>query len=417
MSVKTAVLVSGRGSNLRALLEAKKNGRLPQADICLVISNKPDAAALEVAQKYGVPAAAVDQKLFGKDRGAHERAIIEQLHAAKVEFIVLAGYMRLLTPALLGSYENRIINIHPSLLPAFPGIDAQRQAIEYGVKISGCTVHFVSQATDAGPIILQRVVPIVSGDNEHSLAARILIEEHKALPLAVDLYTRGLLRIHEREVEVLPGDTSFPDMIGAVPNAPELLLATGNNHKVKEIRAILADVALNFRTATEFTEHPEPEENALDYLGNARIKARAWTQRTGLWTLADDSGLEVDALDGQPGVLSARYARTGQERIAKLLKERKKVPDAQRTARCGCTVVLRSPDGTEHHETGACEGRIDTEARGANGFGYDPIFIPEGFNGKHLAELADDTKNSISHRARALFALKPRLEKLARGES
>jgi phosphoribosylglycinamide formyltransferase-1 len=379
------------------------------------VSNDPTAPALEVAARYGVRAIAIDHRPFGKDRAAHERALVAALDEAGVQFVVLAGYMRLLTPLILDRFACRMINIHPSLLPSFPGVGAAKQAVEYGVRFSGCTVHFVTAEMDGGPIILQRMVPVLPLDTEHTLGARILMEEHLALPACVDLFTRGLLNLEGRRVTVMPGTTSYPEVVGGLPTSVSVLIASGNAHKVQEITAILSEVALTFRSTADFGNLTEPEENAPDYLGNALIKARTWNERSGLWTLADDSGLEVDALNGRPGVLSARYASTAAERNRKLLAELQVLPMEQRRARFVCTVALCGGSGREYHATGVCEGHIAFEARGLNGFGYDPIFVPEGFGGRHLAELSESTKNNISHRARALFGLKPLLERLARG--
>lgn len=410
--IPTAILVSGRGSNLRALLESAAAGHLPGADIRLVISNQPDAPALVVARQHRVETIAVDHRPFKGDRAAHEAVILEHLERHGIEFVVLAGYMRVLTGLLIGHFEGRMINIHPSLLPAFPGTHAQRQAVEYGVRASGCTVHFVTEQMDAGPIILQRVVPVLPDDSEETLSARILTEEHQALPQAVDLVTRGRLAISGRRVRILPNPDSDTKTPLLLPKTLEILVATGNAHKLQEIRSILHELPVVFRGTSEFDAMTEPDESAPDYLGNARIKAHAWHQRTGLWTLADDSGIEVDALGGRPGVKSARYAASSDARNRKLLGELEGVPEEKRTARFVCTVVLVGPNGQEFNSTGVCEGRIAFGPKGEHGFGYDPIFIPEGFSGRHLAELSESTKNNISHRAKALYGLKPTIGRL-----
>jgi XTP/dITP diphosphohydrolase len=252
-------------------------------------------------------------------------------------------------------------------------------------------------------------------DSEETLAARILAEEHHALPTALNLLTQGRLRVTGRHVELI-GDqeTLSPSGNYLHPRSLEILVATGNQHKLHEIGQILREFPIIFRGTHEFDGVTEPDESAPDYLGNARIKAQAWGNHTGMWALADDSGLEVDALDGRPGVKSARYAPSEKERIVKLLAELEGVPEEKRTARFVCAVVLVGPNGEEHHAVGTCEGRIAFEARGDKGFGYDPVFIPDGFSGRHLAELSEATKNNISHRARALYALKPVLTKLLR---
>jgi XTP/dITP diphosphohydrolase len=205
-------------------------------------------------------------------------------------------------------------------------------------------------------------------------------------------------------------DTKTPLLV--LPKALDIVVATGNAHKLHEIRTILMDVPANFRGTSEFDEFTEPDESALTYAGNARIKAEAWRNRTSLWTLADDSGLEVDALGGRPGVKSARYAPTNDARIRRLLTELEGVPMEKRTARFVCSMVLCGPKGELFEAQGVCEGRIAFEAKGAHGFGYDPVFIPDGFGARHLAELPEGTKNNISHRAKALYGLKPIFGKL-----
>lgn len=407
-----AVFVSGRGSNLRSLFKARRDGLLPHGRICAVVSNNPSAPALELARAENITAIAVDHRAFPRDREGHEREILARLAPHEIDFVVLAGYMRLLSPVLLEAFRGRMINIHPSLLPAFPGVHAQRQALEYGVRMSGCTVHFVNEEMDGGPIIVQRPVPVLPGDTEVTLSARILEQEHLALPLAVDLATRGRLCLRGRRVVILAGDGSFPELEKQLPTHEPVIAATGNAHKVEEMGDILADTPVHLLGGKEFAPPVEPEENAPDYRGNAEIKARAWLAHTGMWCLADDSGLEVDALEGRPGVRSSRYAPTSAERNRKLLGELEGVGEEKRTARFVCTVVLAGPAGQILHATGTCEGRIAFEARGEQGFGYDPVFIPEGYGGRHLAELTAAEKNAISHRGRALEALKPRLRHL-----
>ena len=413
--LKTAVLVSGRGSNLRALLDARAAGRLPEVDFVAVVSNNPKAPALDIAREHGIEAIGISHRQFD-DRAAHERAVVEKLKERGAEFVVLAGYMRVLTPEFLHAFPNRVINIHPSLLPAFPGVNGQGQAVEYGVRIAGLTVHFVDEHTDHGPIILQRSVPVLQTDNDARLSARILEEEHRALPLALDLFSRGRLLIDGRKVVILKGETSFPELEESLHAVDPLLIATGNDHKLGEIAAIIHDVPVRLIGTRSFPEGEEPEENGTTYEENARIKATEWQRRTGLWTLADDSGLEVDALDGRPGIHSSRYAPTSKERIKRLLKELEGVPEEKRSARFVCTMVLLGPNGEEYVETGICPGHIGKEPRGEGGFGYDPVFVPEGFHGQHLAELNAKTKNGISHRARALEQIKGILNQIF-GES
>jgi phosphoribosylglycinamide formyltransferase 1 len=189
---KLGILLSGRGSNFEAIADSIQAGRLP-AEIAIVISNRADAPGLEAARRRGLNAKLIPSK--GRQREEHDAEVIARLREAAVDFICLAGYMRLLSPGFIRAFPNRILNIHPSLLPAFPGLEAQKQAIEYGAKVSGCTVHFVDEHLDNGPIILQKTVPVLEGDDEHSLAARILEQEHVA-------YTEALRLLLSDEVEV-----------------------------------------------------------------------------------------------------------------------------------------------------------------------------------------------------------------------
>lgn len=176
--MRLAVLLSGRGSNFQAIHDAIRNGALDAKIVC-VISNRPDAPGIGRAREYGYDAHVIDHKQFA-NRAAHEAEVLRVLDEAKPDFIALAGYMRLLSPAFVDRWRNRIVNIHPSLLPSFPGVDAQAQAIAAGVKISGCTVHLVDENLDAGPILVQRAVEVRDGDTAESLAARILEQEHVA---------------------------------------------------------------------------------------------------------------------------------------------------------------------------------------------------------------------------------------------
>jgi phosphoribosylglycinamide formyltransferase-1 len=194
---KIGILLSGRGSNFLAIADSIDAGRL-QAEIAVVISNRADAAGLEAARKRGLKAELIPSK--GRPREEHDAEVIAVLKAAEVEVVCLAGYMRLLSPAFVREFPNRILNIHPSLLPAFPGLEAQKQAIEFGVKVSGCTVHFVDEHLDHGPILLQKTVPVLDGDDEHSLAARILEQEHLAYSEAIDLVLSGKIELRERRV-------------------------------------------------------------------------------------------------------------------------------------------------------------------------------------------------------------------------
>lgn len=192
------ILISGRGSNMAALADAVGEGRVPGARISVVLSDREAAAGLSHARGRGIEALVVERR--GRGREEHEREIISALKERGVELVCLAGYMRLLSPCFVEAFRGRVLNIHPSLLPAFPGLDAQRQAIEHGVKFSGCTVHFVDETLDGGPIITQRVVPVLEDDTPDTLAARILSEEHKAYPEAVALVCAGNLSIVGRRV-------------------------------------------------------------------------------------------------------------------------------------------------------------------------------------------------------------------------
>ena len=201
-SRKIGVLVSGRGSNLQSVLDRIADGYLP-LEIAVVISDKADAYALERAEKAGIAAVAIPRKeCVSKEE--FEGKIDAALRAHGAELVVLAGFMRILSGNFVNKWTQKIINIHPALLPSFPGLDAQGQALEYGVKIAGCTVHFVDEGTDSGPIILQKPVPVLNDDTEESLAARILVEEHKAMPEALRLGALGKLEIQGRRVIVHP---------------------------------------------------------------------------------------------------------------------------------------------------------------------------------------------------------------------
>jgi len=179
--VKTAVLISGRGSNMEALIAAAKDEAYP-AKIALVLSNNPDAFGLQTAAAAGIEALAIDHRPFGKDRAAHEAAIDAALKARGIELIALAGYMRILTPYLVGAWSGRMLNIHPSLLPKHPGLHTHARALEAGDAEAGCTVHLVTEGVDEGPILGQARVPILPGDTEETLAARVLAEEHRLYP-------------------------------------------------------------------------------------------------------------------------------------------------------------------------------------------------------------------------------------------
>ncbi|HYG26472.1 MAG TPA: phosphoribosylglycinamide formyltransferase [Caulobacteraceae bacterium] len=187
---KVGVLISGRGSNMVSLVEAAREPDCPY-EVVLVLSDNPDAPGLELARAFGVEAKAIDRRLYGKDREAHERILDDALREAEVEYVALAGYMRILTPFLVGAWEGRMVNIHPSLLPKYPGLDTHRRAIEAGDAEAGCTVHLVTNDLDCGPVIGQARVPILPGDDEHTLAERVLAEEHKLYPAALAKLVRG----------------------------------------------------------------------------------------------------------------------------------------------------------------------------------------------------------------------------------
>lgn len=199
--VRIGVLVSGRGSNLQAIIDNIEKGDL-SAEIAVVISDQPDAYALERARRHNIPAVAISWKNF-ETREAFDAALAEELKKRGVELVCLAGFMRIVTRALIRAFPNRIMNIHPSLLPAFPGVHVQKKALEYGVKFSGCTVHFVDEGTDTGPIIIQAVVPVLDTDTEDSLSERILRQEHKIFSRAIQLYAEGRLEVRGRRVIVL----------------------------------------------------------------------------------------------------------------------------------------------------------------------------------------------------------------------
>lgn len=199
MSEKTklGILISGRGSNMLALIEAVQQGRV-NAEVAVVISNTDKAAGLEKARQHGVEALVISHQ--GLSREEHERRVVAELKKRGVSLVCLAGYMRVLSPYFLSEFPQRVLNIHPSLLPAFPGLEAQRQALEYGVKYTGCTVHFVDEDVDHGPIIAQAVVPVFDDDTVESLSARILSQEHRIYPEAVARVVSGKYRIEGRRV-------------------------------------------------------------------------------------------------------------------------------------------------------------------------------------------------------------------------
>ena len=199
-AVKLGVLLSGEGTNLQAIIDAIERGRL-RAEVRVAISNKPRARGLERARRHGIPAETIDHRGFAS-REEFDRALVAALRSHDVELVICAGFMRLLSPVMVRAFHGRIMNIHPALCPAFPGVDAVRQALEYGVRFSGCTVFFVAEGVDDGPIIAQAVVPVEPNDDEAALAARIHAEEHRLYPLAIRLYQEGRLELDGRVVRV-----------------------------------------------------------------------------------------------------------------------------------------------------------------------------------------------------------------------
>ncbi len=195
---RIAVLLSGRGSNFRALLAAVREGRI-DAGIALVLSNKAEAPGLASAREAGLDTLFLDPKRF-PSKEDYDAEIVRELGARDIDLVCLAGYMKILTPVFCRAFKNRILNIHPALLPAFPGLHVQQRAIDWGVRFSGCTVHFVAEEVDMGPIVLQAAVPVLQDDTEETLSARILVEEHRIYPEAVRLYFEGRIEIRGRRV-------------------------------------------------------------------------------------------------------------------------------------------------------------------------------------------------------------------------
>ena len=195
------VLCSGRGTNLQSILAAVESGDI-SAPVGVVLTDKPDAKALERAEKAGIPHFCVDRKQYA-DKQTFEEALVEKLRAHGVTLVILAGFMRILSPYFVHAFPGRILNIHPSLLPSFGGAHAHRDVLAYGVKVSGCTIHFVDEGMDSGPIVLQTAVPVLDGDDEDTLAARVLEQEHKLYPKAIALFLDGKLKIEGRKVRIL----------------------------------------------------------------------------------------------------------------------------------------------------------------------------------------------------------------------
>lgn len=195
------VLCSGRGTNLQSILTAVESGQIP-ASIGVVLTDKPEAKALERAEKAGIPHAFIDRRAY-ETRQDFEEQLVAKLRQHDVSLVILAGFMRILSPYFVQQYPGRILNVHPALLPAFPGAHAHRDVLAYGVKVSGCTIHFVDEGTDSGPIILQAAVPVLPEDTEETLAERILAEEHRLYPRAIALCVKGQLRVEGRHVHIL----------------------------------------------------------------------------------------------------------------------------------------------------------------------------------------------------------------------
>ena len=198
---RVGILISGRGSNMEAIIRAVEERRVPGV-VAVVISNVPEAPGLKAAQEHGIETLALEQRSSAKSE-EHDRRIVAALEERRVDLVCLAGYMKILSPAFLKAYGGRILNIHPSLLPSFPGLDVQRKALEYGVRYTGATVHFVDAGVDTGPIVLQAVVPVESDDTPATLAARILAEEHRIYPKAVRLFLEGRLEVEGRRVRIV----------------------------------------------------------------------------------------------------------------------------------------------------------------------------------------------------------------------
>jgi phosphoribosylglycinamide formyltransferase-1 len=215
--MRVVILISGRGSNMQALLEAEYNGAV---EFCCVLSNKADAAGLQVAAAHGVPTDVLDHRAF-PDRASFDTALAERIDAHRPDVVVLAGFMRVLTADFVRHYEHRLINVHPALLPAFPGLDTHARALAAGVRLHGCTVHFVTPEVDAGPIIAQAAVPVLADDTPHSLAARVLRQEHRVFPMVLRWLAQGRVQVRDDgTVRVVPGPGDTP--------ADVALIAPGN---------------------------------------------------------------------------------------------------------------------------------------------------------------------------------------------
>jgi phosphoribosylglycinamide formyltransferase-1 len=211
-----AVLVSGSGSNLQAIIDASERGDIP-CRVGIVISNKADAYGLVRAKKHGIPTEVVDHKGFAT-REEFDARLVEVIQDSGAELVCLAGFMRILTPVFVRAFPNRILNIHPALLPSFPGTHGPGQALSYGVRFSGCTVHFLDEGVDTGPIIVQAIVPVYDDDTEDTLAARILVQEHRIYPMAIRLFFSGRLAVEGRKVKIR-GEPNIPEFFHRNPDA------------------------------------------------------------------------------------------------------------------------------------------------------------------------------------------------------
>lgn len=216
--VPIGVLLSGGGTNLQAIIDAVRQERL-DATVRTVVSNRKDAYGLTRARAHAIPAAVMDHRDF-PSREDYDRALVEHLERNGVELVVLAGFMRLLSPVFIRSFPNRVLNIHPALSPSFAGLRGQRQALEYGVRFTGCTVHFVTEGCDEGPVIIQAVVPVLPDDTEETLSQRILVQEHRIYPRAIQLYCEGRLEVEGRKVRVTGGGGAEAVGGGALVNPP-----------------------------------------------------------------------------------------------------------------------------------------------------------------------------------------------------
>jgi len=211
-----AVLISGSGSNLQAIIDASEKGEIP-CRVGIVISNKADAYGLVRARKHGIPTEVVDHKWFAS-REEFDAKLVEVIRGSGADLVCLAGFMRILTPVIIRAFPNRILNIHPALLPSFPGTHGPGQALAYGVRFSGCTVHFLDEGVDTGPIIVQAIVPVYDDDTEDTLAARILVQEHRIYPMAIRLFFSGKLAFEGRKVKVR-GEPKIPEFFHRNPDA------------------------------------------------------------------------------------------------------------------------------------------------------------------------------------------------------